>query len=69
MRKRVKGSPNRELYRLRVEALSLLEAQSEQGHIDLYYGDESKQSRNALHVRKAMFPMAGSLREKKLVCL
>jgi transposase len=25
-----------------VEALSLLEAQSEQGHIDLYYGDESK---------------------------
>jgi transposase len=32
------------LYALRLEQLALLEAQSEAGHIDLYYGDESSVS-------------------------
>jgi hypothetical protein len=32
------------LYTLRLEQLALLEAQSEAGHINLYYGDESRVS-------------------------
>lgn len=32
------------MYKVRKEALSLLEAQSRAGHIDLYYGDETKVS-------------------------
>ena len=37
-----KGKPNPELYQLRKEALGLIERQSELGHIDLFYGDETK---------------------------
>jgi len=40
----VKGKPDAELYKVRKEALSLLEAQSRAGNIDLYYGDETKVS-------------------------
>lgn len=39
---KVKGKPDAELYQVRKEALSLLEAQSRAGNIDLYYGDETK---------------------------
>jgi transposase len=38
---KVKGKPDAELYEVRREALSLLEAQSRAGNIDLYYGDET----------------------------
>ena len=41
---KVKGKPDAELYEVRKEALSLLEQQSRAGHIDLYYGDETKVS-------------------------
>lgn len=41
---KVKGKPDAELYEVRREALSLLEAQSRAGNIDLYYGDETKVS-------------------------
>ncbi|MEM1136658.1 MAG: IS630 family transposase, partial [Bacteroidota bacterium] len=37
-----KGKPDAELYTIRREALGLLEAQAELGHIDLYYGDETQ---------------------------
>jgi len=37
-----KGKPDPELYETRKEALGLLEAQAELGHIDLYYGDETR---------------------------
>lgn len=41
---RPKGKPDAELYKLRCEALSLLEEQSQTGVIDLFYGDESSVS-------------------------
>lgn len=41
MRKRPKGQPNPDVYALKVECLAELERLSEQGHIDLCYGDES----------------------------
>jgi transposase len=41
---KVKGKPDAELLEVRKEALSLLEAQSRAGTIDLYYGDETKVS-------------------------
>ncbi|MEO1765251.1 MAG: IS630 family transposase [Cyanobacteria bacterium J06629_18] len=44
MRLTPKGAPDPELYQVRKEALGLIEAQSEQGHIDLFYGDETKVS-------------------------
>ncbi len=37
-----KRKPNSELYQLRKKALGLIEKQSELGHIDLFYGDETK---------------------------
>lgn len=36
--------PDQQLYQLRKEALELLEAQSHQGRIDLFFGDESQVS-------------------------
>jgi len=42
IRRRPKGKPDRELYQIGTEALALLEQQSKQGHIDLFYGDESQ---------------------------
>ncbi|MGV3585469.1 MAG: IS630 family transposase [Adhaeribacter sp.] len=44
MRKRVKGKPDAALYQVRSEALGLLEEQSRQGHVDLFYADESQVS-------------------------
>ena len=41
LRKRPKGQPNPDVYALRVECLAELERLSEQGHLDLFYGDES----------------------------
>ena len=41
---RPKGKPDPELYAIKKEALGLLEAQSEAGNIDLYYGDETRVS-------------------------
>lgn len=41
---RTKDKTNPELFAVRIEALSLLEAQSEQGDIDLYYGDQTQVS-------------------------
>lgn len=41
VRKCVKECPDPELYAVRVEALSILEQQANNQHIDLYYGDES----------------------------
>ncbi len=41
MRKRPKGQPNADVYALRVECLAEMEQLSEQGRIDLYYGDQS----------------------------
>jgi transposase len=38
----VKGKPDQALYEVRREMLGLLEEQSEAGHIDLFYGDESQ---------------------------
>jgi len=38
----LKGKPDPELYKVRKEALSLLEEQAQQGRIDLYYGDSTK---------------------------
>lgn len=38
----MKDCPDPELYKLRVEMLELLEKQAQEGHIDLFYGDESK---------------------------
>jgi transposase len=40
----VRGRPNPELYQIKKEALGLLEKQSQEGHIDLFYGDESQVS-------------------------
>lgn len=40
----MKGKPDGELYRVRKEALGLLEEQSRQGRVDLFYGDESRVS-------------------------
>jgi len=40
----VKGTPNPDVYALKREVLADLEALSEQGHIDLLYGDESRVS-------------------------
>ncbi|HEY9295181.1 MAG TPA: IS630 family transposase [Phormidium sp.] len=42
MRKRPKGKPDAALYQVRKQALALLEQQSRQGSIDLFYGDESQ---------------------------
>lgn len=39
-----RGKPDAALYRVRYEALSLLEEQSQDGVIDLFYGDESSVS-------------------------
>lgn len=44
MRKRPRREPLPEVYALKVEGLKLLEQISEQGLIDLYYGDESRVS-------------------------
>lgn len=44
IRKVTKGKPDAALYQVRKEALQLLEQQSSQGSIDLYYGDESQVS-------------------------
>lgn len=41
---RPRGRPNPELYQIKKEALGLLEKQSQNGHIDLFYGDESQVS-------------------------
>lgn len=41
---RPRGQPDAELYQIKKEALGLLEKQSQQGHIDLFYGDESQVS-------------------------
>ena len=41
---RPRGKPNTDLYQVRYEALTLLEAQSQAGTIDLLYGDESSVS-------------------------
>jgi hypothetical protein len=41
---RPKGKPDADLYRVRCQALGLLEAQSQAGVIDLFYGDESSVS-------------------------
>lgn len=38
---RPKGKPDGELYEVRKEALGLLEEQSREGNIDLFYGDET----------------------------
>lgn len=38
---RVKGKPDPELYKVRKEALKLLEEQAEKGVVDLLYGDET----------------------------
>ena len=40
----MKGQPDAALYQVRREALELLEQQSRQGHVDLFYGDESQVS-------------------------
>ena len=42
MRKRPRREPCPEVYALKVEGLKLLEEMSEQGLMDLYYGDESR---------------------------
>jgi transposase len=42
IRKRPRKEPLPEVYELKVEALKILEEMSEQGLIDLYYGDESR---------------------------
>ncbi len=42
MRKRPRGEPLPEVYALKVEGLKMLEQMSQQGLIDLYYGDESR---------------------------
>ena len=42
MRKRPRREPHPEVYALKVEGLRLLEQMSEQGLMDLYYGDESR---------------------------
>ena len=44
MRKRPRKEPHPEVYALKVEGLRLLEHMSEQGLMDLYYGDESRVS-------------------------
>ncbi|GAB4045411.1 IS630 family transposase [Spirosoma jeollabukense] len=44
IRLRPKGKPNMELYKVRYDALSLLEEQSRRGRIELLYGDESSVS-------------------------
>lgn len=44
MRKRPRREPLPEVYALKVEGLKLLEQMSEQGLLDLYYGDESRVS-------------------------
>ncbi len=44
MRKRPRKEPHPEVYALKVEGLRLLEQMSEQGLMDLYYGDESRVS-------------------------
>lgn len=41
---RPKGKPDSDLHKVRSEALSLIEEQSQAGTIDLYYGDESSVS-------------------------
>lgn len=41
---RPRSKPDADLYQVRKETLALLEAQSERGLIDLYYGDESQVS-------------------------
>ena len=41
IRKRLKGAPPEEVYRLKKEVLGELETFSENGWLDLYYGDES----------------------------
>lgn len=38
----MKGCPDPELYKVRIEMLELLEKQAQKGDIDLFYGDESK---------------------------
>lgn len=40
----MKGKPDAALYQVRREALALLEEQSRQGQVDLFYGDESQVS-------------------------
>ncbi|MEQ9441657.1 MAG: IS630 family transposase [Cyclobacteriaceae bacterium] len=42
MRKRAKDKPDAALYQVRQQGLALLEEQSLLGHIDLYYGDETR---------------------------
>ncbi len=44
MRRQVKHKPNADVYALKRECLAAYEALSEQGHIDLLYGDESRVS-------------------------
>ena len=44
VRRRPRREPLPEVYQLKVEGLSVLEELSEQGWIDLYYGDESRVS-------------------------
>ncbi len=39
---RPKGKPNKELYEIRKQALSLIEQQAELENIDLYYADETR---------------------------
>jgi hypothetical protein len=41
---RLREKPDEELYQIKKEALGLLEKESQQGHIDLFYGDESQVS-------------------------
>lgn len=41
IRKRLKGKPNEEVYRLKKEVLGRFEEFSEKGWLDLYYGDEA----------------------------
>lgn len=41
IRRRVKGKPDPDEYAFKVKSLARLERLSEQGHLDLFYGDES----------------------------
>jgi hypothetical protein len=41
VRRRLKHTPNADLYEFKCECLTEFEQLSEQGHIDLFYGDES----------------------------